>query len=40
MTDNYAFETVKEFIYFGSAITAKNDLRLEIKRSITFANKC
>ena len=32
--DNYTFDTVKEFIYFGYAVTIKNDVSLEIKRSI------
>ena len=38
--DNYTFETVKEFIYLGSAVTTKNDVSLEIKRRITLGNKC
>ena len=38
--DNYTFDTVKEFICLGSAITTKHDVSLEIKRRITFANKC
>ena len=29
--DNYTFDTVKEFIYLGSAVTTKNDVSLEIK---------
>ena len=37
--DNYTFDTVKEFIYFGSAVTTKNDVSLEIKRRITLANR-
>ena len=32
--DNYTFDTVKEFIYLGSAVTTKNDVSLEIKRRI------
>ena len=36
--DNYTFDTVKEFIYLGSAVTTKNDVSLEIKRRITLAN--
>ena len=31
--DNYTFDTVKEFIYLGSAVTTKNDVSVEIKRS-------
>ena len=38
--DNYTFDTVKEFIYLGSAVTTKNDVSLEIKRRITLANSC
>ena len=37
---NYTFDTVKEFIYLGSAVTTKTDVSLEIKRSITLANRC
>ena len=35
--DNYAFETVKEFVYLGFAVTTKTDVSLEIKRRITLA---
>ena len=38
--DNYTFGTVKEFIYFGSYVTTKNDVSLEIKLKITLANRC
>ena len=38
--DNYTFDTVKEFIYLGSAVTTKKDFSLEIKRRITLANRC
>ena len=38
--DNYTFDTVKEFIYLGSAVTTRNDVSLEIKRRITLANRC
>ena len=38
--DNYTFDTVKEFIYLGSAVTTKNDINLEIKRRITLTNRC
>ena len=38
--DNNTFETVKEFICLGSAVTTKNGVNLEIKRTITLANKC
>ena len=38
--DNYTFDTVKEFIYLGSAVTTTNDVSLEIKRRITLANRC
>ena len=37
---NYTFDTVKEFAYFCSAVTTKNDVSLEIKRRITLANRC
>ena len=33
--DNYTFDTVKEFVYLGSAATTKNDVSLEIKLRIT-----
>ena len=39
MADNYNFDTVEEFIYLGSAVTTQNDVSLEIKRRITFANR-
>ena len=38
--NNYTFDTVKEFIYLGSAVTTKNDVRLDIKRRITLADRC
>ena len=38
--DNYTFDTVKEFIYLGSAVTTKNDVSLEIKRKIALPNRC
>ena len=38
--NNYTFDTVKEFIYLGSAVTTKNDVSLEIKSSYTLANRC
>ena len=38
--NNYTFDTVKEYIYRGSAVTTKNDVSLEIKRRITLANRC
>ena len=38
--DNYTFSTVKELIYLSSAVTIKNDVSLEIKRRITFGNRC
>ena len=28
--DSYTFDTVKEFIYLGSAVTTENDVNLEI----------
>ena len=34
------FESVKEFVYLGSAVTNNNDVSLEIKRRITLANRC
>ena len=38
--DNYTIETVKEFVYLGSAIITKNDVSLEIKRRITLEKRC
>ena len=38
--DNYTIDTVKEFIYLGSAVTTKIHVSLEIKRRITLANRC
>ena len=38
--DNYTFDTVKEYIYLGSAVTTKNYVSLEIKRRITLASRC
>ena len=38
--DNNTFDTVKEFVYLGSAVTNKNYVNLEIKRRITLANRC
>ena len=38
--DNYTVDTVKEFIYLGSAVTTKNDVSLDIKRRITLVNRC
>ena len=40
MADIYTFETVKEIIYLGSAVTTKNDVSLEIERRITLSNRC
>ena len=28
--DNYTFETAKEFVYLGAAVTTKNDVSLEM----------
>ena len=38
--DNYNFVIGKEYIYLSSAVITKNDVSLEIKRSITLANRC
>ena len=38
--DNHTFDTVKEFIYLGSAVTTKNYVSLNIKRRITLATSC
>ena len=38
--DNYIFDTVKQFIYLGSAITTKKAVSLEVKHRITLANTC
>ncbi|XP_043063529.1 uncharacterized protein LOC122319800 [Drosophila ficusphila] len=32
--DSYSFESVKEFMYFGTVITSTNDVSLEIKRRV------
>ena len=37
---NYTFDTVKEFIYLGSATTTKKNVSLEIKHRITPENTC
>lgn len=37
---DHTFESVKEFVYLGSAITNNNNVSLEIKRRITLANRC
>ena len=39
-TDGHTFEAVKEFTYLGNAITAQNDISLEIKRRMTLAHRC
>ena len=38
-TDNYTFDTVKGFIYLGSADTNKDNVSMEIKHRITLANR-
>ena len=38
--DNYTYDAVKEFVFFGSAVTTTNDVSLEIKCWITLANRC
>ena len=38
--DNYAFDTVKEFIYLDSAFTTKNNVSLETKRRIILVKRC
>ena len=38
-SDNHTFDTVKEFMYLGSAVTTKNDVSLEIKQRIPLANR-
>ena len=38
--DNLTSEAVSDFVYLGTAITSGNDTSLEIKRRITFANRC
>ena len=37
---NYAFDSVKEFIYLGTDITQDNNISLGINRRISLANKC
>ena len=37
--DGYNFEVVKDFVYLGSSINTDNDISLEIRRSITLANR-
>ena len=34
------FEVVKDFVYLGCSINTDNDISLEIRRSITLANRC
>ena len=34
------FEVVKDFVYLGSAVNRDNNTSTEIKRRITFANRC
>jgi sorting nexin-29 len=36
---DYDFESVKDFVYLGTAVTSNNDVSLEIKRRITLANR-
>ena len=38
--DWYNFEVVKDFVYIGSSINTNNEIRLEIRRRITLANRC
>ena len=38
--DGYNFQVVKDFLYLGSSINTDNDISLEIRRRITFANRC
>ena len=38
--ESFTFDVVEEFIYLGTAITANNDVSLEIKRRVTLANRC
>ena len=38
--DWYNFEVVKDFVYLGSSINTNNEIRLEIRRRITLANRC
>ena len=40
MANSYNFDNVKEFIYLGTAINTNNDVSMEIKRRVTFANRC
>ena len=39
-SNNYTFETFKEFVCLGFAFTIKNDDSLEIKHRISLANRC
>ena len=38
-TDNYTFDIVREFIYFGFAVTTKNSVSLGIKHMIMMSNR-
>ena len=40
MSDIYTFNIVKEFIYFGFAVTTTNKVSVEINHKITLADKC
>lgn len=37
---DYNFESVKDFVYLGTAVNSENNVSLEIKRRITLANRC
>ena len=38
--DGYNFEIVKNFVYLGSSMNTDQNISLEIRRSITLANRC
>ena len=38
--NGYNFEVVKDFVYLCSSINTDNDISLEIRHSITLANRC
>lgn len=39
-TGSYIFDVVTMFVYHDSTVISKNDVVLEIKRRISFTNKC
>jgi hypothetical protein len=38
-TGTYSFEIVEEFMYIGTCLTSKNEIRPEIEKRIATANR-